>query len=83
MILRFSTQPDSLHSQILRKAGQKKAELNRPFVPRFHASGSNPSPGVSLTIPRSDSPADQETRVLARASVSSSPPHLGLQMGWV
>jgi hypothetical protein len=32
MILRFSTQPDSLHSQILRKAGQKKAEPNRPFI---------------------------------------------------
>jgi hypothetical protein len=30
MIPRFSTQPDSSHSQILRKAGQKKAEPNRP-----------------------------------------------------
>jgi hypothetical protein len=30
MILRFSTQPDSFHSQILRKAGQKKAEPNSP-----------------------------------------------------
>jgi hypothetical protein len=29
MILRFSPQPDSLHSQIFRKAGQKKAEPNR------------------------------------------------------
>ena len=29
MILRFSIQPDSSHSQILRKAGQKKAELNK------------------------------------------------------
>jgi hypothetical protein len=28
MILRFSLQPDSLHSQIFRKAGQKKAEPN-------------------------------------------------------
>jgi hypothetical protein len=28
MILRFSPQPDSLHSQIFRKAGQKKAEPN-------------------------------------------------------
>jgi hypothetical protein len=30
MILRFSIQPDSPHSQILRKDGQKKAEPNRP-----------------------------------------------------
>jgi hypothetical protein len=30
MILRFSPQPDSLHSQIFRKAGQKKAEPNTP-----------------------------------------------------
>jgi hypothetical protein len=30
-ILRFFSQPDSLHSQILRKAGQKKAEPNRPL----------------------------------------------------
>jgi hypothetical protein len=30
MIHRFSTQPDSSYSQILRKAGQKKAEPNRP-----------------------------------------------------
>jgi hypothetical protein len=34
MILRFSTQPDSSHSQILRKAGQKKAKPNRPLVGR-------------------------------------------------
>jgi hypothetical protein len=33
MILRFSPQPDSPHSQILRKAGQKKAEPNRPTEP--------------------------------------------------
>jgi hypothetical protein len=32
MILRFSPQPDSLHGQIFRKAGQKKAETNRPMV---------------------------------------------------
>jgi hypothetical protein len=32
MILRFSPQPDSPHSQIFRKAGQKKAEPNRPLV---------------------------------------------------
>jgi hypothetical protein len=31
-ILRFFSQPDSLHSQILRKAGQKKAEPNRPIA---------------------------------------------------
>jgi hypothetical protein len=31
-IRRFFPQPDSLHSQILRKAGQKKAEPNRPMV---------------------------------------------------
>ena len=30
MILKFSPQPDSSHSQIFRKAGQKKAEPNRP-----------------------------------------------------
>ena len=30
-ILRFFPQPDSLHNQILRKAGQKKAEPNRPM----------------------------------------------------
>jgi hypothetical protein len=30
MILRFSTQPDSPHSQILGKAGQKKVEPNMP-----------------------------------------------------
>jgi hypothetical protein len=29
MIVRFSPQLDSLHSQILRKAGQKKAEPNK------------------------------------------------------
>jgi hypothetical protein len=36
MILRFSPQPDSPHSQIFKKAGQKKAEPNRPkwAVPR-------------------------------------------------
>jgi hypothetical protein len=32
MILRFSLQPDSPHSQIFRKAGQKKAEPNRPDI---------------------------------------------------
>jgi hypothetical protein len=32
MILRFSLQPDSPHSQILRKAGQKKAEPNRHII---------------------------------------------------
>jgi hypothetical protein len=31
MILRFSKQPDSPHSQILRKAGQKKAEPNNVY----------------------------------------------------
>jgi hypothetical protein len=30
MILRFSPQTDSPHSQIFRKAGKKKAEPNRP-----------------------------------------------------
>jgi hypothetical protein len=35
MILRFSTQPDSPYSQILRKAGQKKAEPNRPVGELF------------------------------------------------
>jgi hypothetical protein len=30
MILRFSSQPNSLHSQIFRKIGQKKAEPNGP-----------------------------------------------------
>jgi hypothetical protein len=32
MILRFSPQPDSPHSQIFRKAGQKKAEPNKPAI---------------------------------------------------
>jgi hypothetical protein len=32
MILRFSLQSDSRHSQILRKAGQKKAEPNMPII---------------------------------------------------
>jgi hypothetical protein len=32
MILRFSPQSDSPHSQIFRKAGQKKAEPNMPIV---------------------------------------------------
>jgi hypothetical protein len=32
IILKFFSQSDSLHSQILRKAGQKKAEPNRPGV---------------------------------------------------
>jgi hypothetical protein len=34
MILRFFPQPDSPHSQIFRKAGQKKAEPNSPNVLR-------------------------------------------------
>jgi hypothetical protein len=34
MILRFSPQPDSLHSQIFRKAGQRKVEPNRPIRQR-------------------------------------------------
>jgi hypothetical protein len=42
MILRFSTQSDSLHSQILRKAGQKKAEPNRLNV------GSRPWPPQTI-----------------------------------
>jgi hypothetical protein len=32
MILRFSSQPDSPHNQIFRKADQKKTKPNRPFV---------------------------------------------------
>jgi hypothetical protein len=42
IILRFSPQPDSPHSQILRKAGQKKAEPNRAIVwawPLWSAKG--------------------------------------------
>jgi hypothetical protein len=35
MILRFSTQPDSHHSQILRKAGQKKVEPNNHMYTAF------------------------------------------------
>jgi hypothetical protein len=35
MILRFSPQLDSPHSQIFRKAGQKKAEPNRPMYPEL------------------------------------------------
>jgi hypothetical protein len=33
MILRFSPQPDSPHSQIFKKAGQKKAEPNKHIMP--------------------------------------------------
>jgi hypothetical protein len=32
IILRFSPQPDSPHSRIFRKAGQKKVEPNRPII---------------------------------------------------
>jgi hypothetical protein len=39
MIHRFSTQPDSLHSQILKKAGQKKAEPNRPDIVNIPIGG--------------------------------------------
>jgi hypothetical protein len=39
IILRFSTQPDSPHSRIFRKAGQKKAEPNR-LKNRWWTSGS-------------------------------------------
>jgi hypothetical protein len=35
-IPRFFPLPDSLRSQILRKAAQKKAELNRPYVLAGH-----------------------------------------------
>jgi hypothetical protein len=35
MILRFSPQLDSSHSQIFRKAGQKKTESNRPIDIRY------------------------------------------------
>jgi hypothetical protein len=36
MILKFSPQSDSPHSQIFRKAGQKKVEPNRPkFSPQL------------------------------------------------
>jgi hypothetical protein len=38
MILRFSPKPDSFHSQIFRKAGQKKAEPNSPNVRCYHKS---------------------------------------------
>jgi hypothetical protein len=43
MMLRFSPQPDSPHSQIFRKAGQKKAEPNRvlrlaPAVAMYRAT---------------------------------------------
>jgi hypothetical protein len=38
MILRFFSQPDSLHSQIFRKAGQKKAEPNRRQILMLHGS---------------------------------------------
>jgi hypothetical protein len=39
MILRFSIQPDFPHSQILRKAGQKKAEPNRPMASKYDIIG--------------------------------------------
>jgi hypothetical protein len=41
MILRFSPQPDSPHSQIFRKAGQKKAETNRPYIIERDAKARN------------------------------------------
>jgi hypothetical protein len=44
MILKFSTQPDSPHSQILRKAGQKKTEPNRPVF----------DPSVAITVAGGD-----------------------------
>jgi hypothetical protein len=42
-ILRFFPQPNSLHSQILRKAGQKKAEPNRHIVFSGHVETREPS----------------------------------------
>jgi hypothetical protein len=47
MILRFSTQPDSPHSQILRKAGQKKAEPNRPIERSVAQVSPRPGPLVA------------------------------------
>jgi hypothetical protein len=41
MILRFSPQPDSPHSQIFRKTGQKKVEPNRHLKSQCNLS----SPG--------------------------------------
>jgi hypothetical protein len=41
MILRFFPQPDSPHSQIFRKVGQKKAEPNRPLVCSLEARGTD------------------------------------------
>jgi hypothetical protein len=61
MILRFSSQPNSPHSQIFKKAGQKKAEPNRPSVVSSHhicceklslQRGSYlPTKGVDLILP--------------------------------
>jgi hypothetical protein len=55
-ILRFFPQLDSLHSQILRKTGQKKTEPNRPsfFFGGFESSPAkaNPSNYISTrTLP--------------------------------
>ena len=61
MILRFFSQPDSHHSQIFRKAGQKKAEPNRPMVLPFgfsteqelllFSTSREPSVGIDLAAP--------------------------------
>jgi hypothetical protein len=50
MILRFSLQPDSPHSQIFRKAGQKKAEPNNPYIRRSSAVHSYSHPNHCFTL---------------------------------
>jgi hypothetical protein len=49
MILKFSPQPDSPHSQIFRKASQKKAEPNRP-IGTLHRGPSHVVPAYHLWI---------------------------------
>jgi hypothetical protein len=48
MILKFYPQPDSPHSQIFRKVGQKKAEPNMPLF--FFARVQYPGVGGIVTL---------------------------------
>jgi hypothetical protein len=78
MILRFSTQPDSPYSQILRKAGLEKAEPNRPLAAGDSAPWSSPPlrfvlKEVKITTVGEKSGAGDELGVLLRSV--THPPH--------
>jgi hypothetical protein len=78
MILRFFSQPDSPHSQIFRKAGQKKTEPNRTSV-GVHVSravawawawsmgAARASSGVVASTVSSGGKGENEERVRERA----------------